>query len=85
MKLLRAVQRDQATIRARDTRIAALKAELESSRHRQKVLLARAVVTHRIHKRTGKTLVTARTRSTQRRTKRKREMTRRMSRKPKGR
>ncbi len=43
LQLMSAVQRDQATIRARDTRIAALQADVTSYRDQLKNVLARAV------------------------------------------
>jgi Plasmid replication region DNA-binding N-term len=43
LNLMSAVQRDQATIRARDTRIAALQADVASYRDQLKSVLARAV------------------------------------------
>jgi septal ring factor EnvC (AmiA/AmiB activator) len=51
MQLMRAVQRDQATIRARDTRVLALEAEIARYRSQLKAVLARVVVQHRILKR----------------------------------
>ena len=43
LKLMSAVQRDQATIRARDTRIAALETEVANYRNQLKTVIARAV------------------------------------------
>jgi septal ring factor EnvC (AmiA/AmiB activator) len=51
MQLMRAVQRDQATIRARDTRVLALEAETARYRGQLKAVLSRLMVRHRIHKR----------------------------------
>ena len=48
LQLMSAVQRDQATIRARDTRIAALETELSSYRDHLKNVLARAVEKRRL-------------------------------------
>jgi Plasmid replication region DNA-binding N-term len=48
LQLMSAVQRDQATIRARDTRIAALEADVASYRDQLKSVLARAVEKNRL-------------------------------------
>jgi septal ring factor EnvC (AmiA/AmiB activator) len=71
LQLLSAVQRDQATIRARDTRIAALEGELQRSRGQLKEVLASAVLRHRVRKRGGKAPA-AKPQSAPRRTKHKR-------------
>ncbi|MGA2189817.1 MAG: DNA-binding protein [Steroidobacteraceae bacterium] len=82
MQLMRAVQRDQATIRARDTRMVALEAEIERYRIQLKAVLARAVVRHRVHKR-RKVTPAANPSSSKRRTKpKKRPMAKRKSGKP---